>query len=321
MDCKEFKTIVADLFDKDVDPQIKAECEKHISQCAECKEYYEELMMTADLLRPKHSPVVEREKPATTNLLYKVAVMFIGVILLSGIAYAAVRVFMQNKVADVTIHEQKEPEQKMLMPFFVPADASEWQKKHLGDAICVYWSRGAWIQKGSDSFVEEHPVCKMSWMFRVDNITLRLDGRKLDIHHLPDLPASALKKMEVICENENCQVNIITTPVQIPADVKGNINPELTILLTGTPPRENTIKSSIYYKEGIHASFDWKLYQYSSWTSTIENIGMQLEEVAIRKDHHVRINVCRGVPQKHIERIKKLMKDNGVTKYELINQE
>ncbi|MBO7129112.1 MAG: zf-HC2 domain-containing protein, partial [Prevotella sp.] len=43
MDCKEFRNIVADLFDKDVDPQIKTECEKHISQCADCRAYYEDL--------------------------------------------------------------------------------------------------------------------------------------------------------------------------------------------------------------------------------------------------------------------------------------
>ncbi|MBQ7495385.1 MAG: zf-HC2 domain-containing protein [Bacteroidaceae bacterium] len=321
MDCKEFRDIVADLFDRDVEPRTKAECEQHISQCAECKEYYEELQATAALLRPRHSPVPVREAPSTTNFLYKVAAIFLGVILLSGIAYAAVRVFTQNKEAEPAASVQQEPEHKMLVAFFLPDDASEWHKKHLGDAICVDWSRGAWIQNGGDSFIEEHPFCKMGQMFRVNNSTVRLDGRELDIHHLPDLPAKALKKMEIRYENDSILVNIITTPVQVPADVKGNINPELTVLLTGTPPKENPVKSSIYVKGGIHDSFNWKQYTYTSWTSTIENIGMQLEEVAIRKDHHVHVNVCRGVPQKHIDRIKKLMQENGVTNYELVNQQ
>ncbi|MBR1800768.1 MAG: hypothetical protein IJ767_04645 [Bacteroidaceae bacterium] len=321
MDCKEFKTIVADLFDKEFNPHVKAECEKHISQCAECREYYEELQATAALLCPRHSPVPEREAPASTHFLYKVAAIFLGVILLSGIAYAAVRVFTQNKEAEPAASEQQEPEQKMLVPFFLPDDASEWHKKHFGDAICVDWSRGAWIQNGGDSFIEEHPFCKMGKMFRVNNSTVRLDGRELDIHHLPDLPAKALKKMEIRYENERILVNIITTPVQVPADVKGNINPELTVLLTGTPPKENPVKSSIYVKGGIQESFDWKKYQYTSWTaSEPDNIHDNLEEVAIRKDHHVRVNVCRGVPQKHIERIQKLMQDYGVTNYELVRQ-
>ncbi|MBQ9284855.1 MAG: hypothetical protein IJ209_01015 [Bacteroidaceae bacterium] len=321
MDCKEFKTIVADLFDKDVNSHVKAECEEHICQCAECKAYYEEMMMTAELLRPKHSPVTDREKPATNGFLYKVAAIFLGVVLLSGIAYAAVRVFTQNKEAEPTTCEQQEPEQKMLVAFFLPDDASEWHKKHLGDAIMVSWSRGAWIQNGGDSFIEEHPFCKMGTMFMVNNSTVRLNGRELDIHHLPDLPAKAMKKMEIRYENDSILVNIITTPVQVPADVKGNINPELTVLLTGAPPKENPVKSSIYVKSGIQESFDWKKYQYTSWAaSQPDNIRDYLEEVAIRKDHHVRINVCRGVPQKHIDRIQKLMQDYGVTNYELVRQ-
>ena len=92
MDCNEFRNIVADLFDKDVDTQIKAECEKHISQCAECKAYYVDLLSKAELLRPKHSPVVRNEKSekrASANLLYKIAASFIGIIMLSGIALAA----------------------------------------------------------------------------------------------------------------------------------------------------------------------------------------------------------------------------------------
>ena len=92
MDCKEFRNLVADLFDKGVDPQIKAECEKHISQCAECKAYYVDLLSKAELLRPKHSPVGRNEKSekrASANLLYKIAASFIGIIMLSGIALAA----------------------------------------------------------------------------------------------------------------------------------------------------------------------------------------------------------------------------------------
>ncbi|MBQ6966177.1 MAG: hypothetical protein IJP82_10920 [Bacteroidaceae bacterium] len=92
MDCKEFKNIVADLFDKEVDPQLKAECEKHISQCAECKEYYENLLTTAEFLRPKHSPVspVAYSNRASHRWM-KVAAMFAGVVLLSGLAFAAIR--------------------------------------------------------------------------------------------------------------------------------------------------------------------------------------------------------------------------------------
>ena len=100
MDCKEFKNIVADLFDKNVDPQIKAECEEHISQCTECREYYEDLFTTAEVLRPKHSPVSKNNALLSTEeslqsknfQLRKIAAVFVGVILLSSITFAAIQV-------------------------------------------------------------------------------------------------------------------------------------------------------------------------------------------------------------------------------------
>ena len=115
-------------------------------------------------------------------------------------------------------------------------------------------------------------------------------------------------------------VYLITTPTLVPTNVKGNINPELTILLTGKPPKDSRTKTSIWTREGIYEGFSWKNYSSTSWTSEIENIGVQLEEIAIRKDHHVRVNVCRGVSQEHINRIKKLMQENGITNYEIVNQ-
>ena len=148
-----------------------------------------------------------------------------------------------------------------------------------------------------------------------------LDGQKLDIHNLPNLPASALRKMEIIRKEDHLFVYLITTPTLVPTNVKGNINPELTILLTGKPPKDSKTKSSIWTREGINEGFSWKNYTFTSWSSSqVWNIGWQLEEIAIRKDHHVRVNVCRGVSQEHINRIKKLMQEKGITNYEIINQ-
>ena len=96
MDCKEFRNNVADLFDREVDPQIKAECENHMSHCAECKEYYDDLQTAAQLLRPLHSPVGKASHASrSSRRLLKIAAMFAGVILLSGIAYAAIHLIMR----------------------------------------------------------------------------------------------------------------------------------------------------------------------------------------------------------------------------------
>ena len=97
MNCNEFRNIVADLFDKDVDPQIKAECEKHIRQCSECREYYEDLLMAAERLRPKQTFVSsDNNQPRITRRWSRVAAIFVGMIILSGIAFAAIHLIRQQ---------------------------------------------------------------------------------------------------------------------------------------------------------------------------------------------------------------------------------
>jgi hypothetical protein len=212
-----------------------------------------------------------------------IAAMFVGAIIVAGVAFAAVHILSPSKT-----HESKETsndsEQKMLTAI------------HDGDAIvaiAVNFCKGTWIQNGDDSYIEEHPT--FSFGFRLKSTTVKLDGMEIDVHNLPSLPASALKKLEMGRKDGRGFANLITAPIKIPANLKGNINPELTILLTGVVPQNATARSSIYVKRGLHESFDWKEYQYTSWTGQAENVRRYLGEVALRKDHHVRINICKGV--------------------------
>ena len=235
---------------------------------------------------------------------WKAAATFIGILMISGIAFAAVHILSPSNTKNADNSEQK-----MLTAV------------HDGDAIVaivVNFCKGTWIQNGDDSYIEEHPA--YSFGFRLKSTTVKLDGMEIDVHNLPNLPASALKKMEIGRKDGRGFANLITTPVKIPANLKGNINPELTILLTGVVPANAIIHSSVYVKWGLHEGFDWKEYQYTSWTGQAENVRKYLEEVAISKKHHVRINICKGVSNKHIDRIKKIMEEYGVTNYELIRQ-
>ena len=100
MECKEFKNIVAGLFDREADPQLKAECERHMAECAECKRYYDEMSQVADMLRPRHSPVRE-EHHGPVPVILRWAAMFIGVLMLSGIAYAAIRIWTSPAPSEV----------------------------------------------------------------------------------------------------------------------------------------------------------------------------------------------------------------------------
>ena len=211
---------------------------------------------------------------------------------------------------------------RMLNAFVPRDDARDFIKKH-GPAIAVSWLKGTWVVRGDDSFIEEHPTCGYPVAFHTKYYDVMLDGKLLDVGNLPDLPASALKKVEMEMKSKEgkLKVNLITKPVQIPADVKGNINPELTILLTGTPPKDSGAKTSIWERRGNFDGYSWKNYTICSWKWDVDDISAHLREVAIRKDHSVRVNVCRGVPQGHIDRITRLMKECGVTNYRFVRQQ
>jgi len=210
---------------------------------------------------------------------------------------------------------------RMLNAFIPKDNAKDFIKKH-GPAIAVSWLKGTWVVKGDNSFIEEHPDCGYPMAFHTKYYDVMLDGKQLDVNNLPNLPASALKKVEIQLRSkgEKLTVNLTTKPVQIPAGVKGNINPELTILLTGTPPKDCGTKTSIWERRGDFDGFSWKNYTTCSWKWDVDDISVHLKEVAIRNDHSVRINVCKGVPQKHIDRIKSIMKECGITNYRFVNQ-
>ena len=100
MDCKTFRTQVADLFDKEVSPQTKAECERHMAGCAACRNYYDELAEVASMLRPRHSPLQNQQKPVASRRWMKAAAAFAGVVLAAGIAVAAIY-HAQNRPAQL----------------------------------------------------------------------------------------------------------------------------------------------------------------------------------------------------------------------------
>lgn len=125
MDCNDFRDMVCDLFDKEVDPQIKAECENHIAQCTECRKYYEDMQTAAELLRPKHSPVASgvgekkenlaasssvKLKSGVFNIRFRrIAAVFAGIVLLSGIAFAAIHILKPqgHKVQSPMVNDQR----------------------------------------------------------------------------------------------------------------------------------------------------------------------------------------------------------------------
>lgn len=217
--------------------------------------------------------------------------------------------------------EEKSKEQKMVTAWFL----TDEQKKHpimkkYGDFYRVSWTKGAWIEAWGKSFVEDRPKSDYPFAIPAKKTKMLLDGVEFNLHNVPDLPASALKKIEQGKEGETVVINLITKPVEIPADILGSVNPQLTILLTGTPPKDASFRVSIFQSQGIKETFDHKQYEYISWTQKSYNIKNLLKDVSYRKDHQIRINVCHGVPQEHIKRLTAMLKECGLTNYDFVHE-
>ncbi len=217
--------------------------------------------------------------------------------------------------------EEKSKEQKMVTAWFL----SEEQKKHpimskRGDFFLISWTKGAWIEAWGKSFVEDRQNAQYPFAIPAKRTKMFLDGVEFNLHNVPDLPASALKKIEQSKEGEMDVINLITKPVEIPAGIQGSVNPQLTILLTGTPPKDAPFRVSIFQSQGIKATFDHKQYEYITWTQKSYNIKNLLKDISYRKDHQIRINVCHGVPQEHINRLTAMLKECGLTNYDFVHE-
>lgn len=108
MNCKEFRLKVIDLFDTQVNPHTKAECEQHMAKCAQCRDYYIGLTAVTNQLQPRYilkgsidtdTTRIQEEKTTrnpSSRRWMKVAAMFGGIILIGGISLAAIH-FAQKR--------------------------------------------------------------------------------------------------------------------------------------------------------------------------------------------------------------------------------
>ena len=219
MNCKEFKEKVADLFDKTIDMQTERECKEHMAHCPACKAYYDELRETYALLQPEDEKEgVDDEKPAMKAVansslftlhssLFKIASIFIAAIFLTGLSFAAGLSYATHR-SQATKQEAKSQEfanEKML------------ELTDNGERIVITWLKGTWIEGDFGGYIEADPI-EHSPALPLNGeygATILLNGRRINPDNLPDLPASAVNKMEIRFAAGRI-VNLITTPVEIP---------------------------------------------------------------------------------------------------------
>lgn len=68
MRCEEFKQNIVELCDKNADPKLVAEYMHHMEECAECKSYYHDFMITVNMLSPHHTPMTIQPKSVRTGI-------------------------------------------------------------------------------------------------------------------------------------------------------------------------------------------------------------------------------------------------------------
>ena len=217
MNCKEFKEKVADLFDKTIDMQTERECKEHMAHCPACKAYYDELRETYALLQLEENsslPLRSRVPLATPSAfftlhssLFKVASIFIAAIFLTGLSFAAGLSYATHR-SQATKQEavsQEYANEKML------------ELTDNGERIVITWLKGTWIEGDFGSYIEADPIehSPALPLYGEYKATIKLNGEKIDINNLPNLPASAVNKMEIRFTAGRI-VNLITTPVEIP---------------------------------------------------------------------------------------------------------
>lgn len=104
MKCEDFKKHIADLCDKSIDETIKANCMRHIEECASCRAYYKEFMHTVDLLTPQHAPQPRcNERQYILKRLSQVAAVIL--IFLAGVGVGLSNLFSTRAEASPSLAE------------------------------------------------------------------------------------------------------------------------------------------------------------------------------------------------------------------------
>ncbi|MCR4593390.1 MAG: zf-HC2 domain-containing protein [Bacteroidaceae bacterium] len=211
MNCKEFREKVADLFDKTIDMQTERECKEHMDHCPDCKDYYNELQETYALLQPETNEKVKAEKPmmeaTAKSSFFKVASIFIAAIFLTGLSFAA-----GLSYATYRFHA---PKQETKSQEF--ANEKMLELTDNGERIIITWLKGTWIEGDFGGYIEADPIehSPALPLYGEYRATILLNGKRINLDNLPDLPASAVNKMEIRFAAGRI-VNLITTPVEIP---------------------------------------------------------------------------------------------------------
>ena len=208
----------------------------------------------------------------------------------------------------------------------------KWGKGYR-DYYIVHLPEGVWVEGNGTSHIEEQ-----FFTYSFDNThnaktarttTMMLNGVPFDQNSLPKLSCSELKKMEMkIAERTDVEygtnekgaafkgqhvtVNLITTPVTIPAGIEGNVPRVQTLLLPG--------KGELYIHNGKATPGDWMHCSITNWepTSYGHSVRNEFEKSKTKPGFKCWIYASTETAKKDIDRADALMRELGITNYEVV---
>ena len=208
----------------------------------------------------------------------------------------------------------------------------KWGKGYR-DYYLVYLGEGVWVESNGASHIEEQ-----FFTYSFDNTnnakvprktTMMLNGVPFDQNSLPKLTAKDLKKIEIknaenamlasdanekalSVKGQQTTVNLITTPVTIPAGIEGNVPRVQTLLLPG--------KGELYIKNGKATPGDWMHCSITDWEPTSYNYSVrnEFERSKTKPGFKCWIYASKETAERDISRAEALMRELGITNYEVV---
>ena len=180
------------------------------------------------------------------------------------------------------------------------------------DYYRVNFGEGVWIENNGASHIEEQCFTygfNNSRNGKKNNmVTMMLNGVPFDQNSLPKLSSNDLKKMEI----KKATVNLITTPVTIPAGIEGNVPRVQTLLLPG--------KGKLYIKNGKATPGDWMHCSITDWEPTSYNYSVrnEFERSKTKPGFKCWIYASKETAERDISRAEALMRELGITNYEVV---
>ena len=208
----------------------------------------------------------------------------------------------------------------------------KWGKGYR-DYYRVNLGEGVWIESNGASHIEEQ-----FFTYSFDNTnnakmprktTMMINGVPFDQNSLPKLTAKDLKKIEIknaenamlasdangkalSVKGQQTTVNLITTPVTIPAGIEGNVPRVQTLLLPG--------KGELYIKNGKATPGDWMHCSITDWEPTSYNYSVrnEFERSKTKPGFKCWIYASKETAERDISRAEALMRELGITNYEVV---